>query len=61
MTNNSGNYDKKYMKIKFNSDHDLTLNKTLELPNMIIVVRSVFYEGNKYYPQVFLEVCLYKL
>ena len=29
------------MKIKFNSDHDLTLNKTLELPNMIIVVRSV--------------------
>ena len=61
ITNNSGNYDKKYMKIKFNSDRDLTLNKTLELPNMIIVVRSVFYEGNKCYPQVFLEVCLYKL
>ena len=25
----------------------------LELQNMIIVVGFVFYEGNKYYPQVF--------
>ena len=29
----------------------------LELQNMIIVVGFVFYEGNKYYPQVFLDVC----
>ena len=33
----------------------------LELRNMIIVLRSVFQEGNKYYPQVFLDECLHKL
>ena len=48
ITNNSHNDDEKYMKIKFNLDDDLTLKKTLELPKMIIVVRVVFHEGNKY-------------
>ena len=32
---------------QFNSDDDLALNKTLELRNMIIVVRAVFHEENK--------------
>ena len=38
------------MKIIFNSDDDLPSKKTLQLYNMIIVVRSIFHEGNKYYP-----------
>ena len=42
------------MKIKCNSDDDLPLNKTLEMCNMILVVRAVFHENNKYYPQTFL-------
>ena len=50
VTKNSGNYDQKYMKIKFDLDDDLLLKKMLELHNMIVVVRSVFREGNKYYP-----------
>ena len=29
--------------------------------NMIIVVRFVFYEDNKYYPQVSLDECFYRL
>ena len=49
------------MKIKFSSDEDLTLKKTLELHNIVVLVRSVFHEGNNYYPQVFLDECLYKL
>ena len=49
------------MKLKFNSDDDLSLKKTLKLYNMIIVVRSVFHERNKYCPQVFLDECLHKL
>ena len=49
------------MKIKFNSDDELPLNKTIEIPSMIIVVGNVFHENNKYYPQVFLDQCLYKL
>ena len=48
------------MKIKFNSNDYLPLNKTLKLHNLIIAVRSVFHEGNKYYPHVFSEECLYK-
>ena len=49
------------MKIEFNSDDNLPLNKTLNIPNMIIAIRSVFQEDNKYYPQVFLDECLYEL
>ena len=46
------------MKIKFDSDDELPLNKTIEIPSMIIVVRAVFHENIKYYPQVFLNECL---
>ena len=60
-TTNSGDFDEKYMKIKINSDDELPLNKTIEIPSMIIVVRAVFHENNKYYPQVSLDECLYKL
>ena len=59
ITRNLDDYDEKYMKIKFNSDDQLPLNKTIETPGMIIVFRAVFH--NKYYPQVFLDECLYEL
>ena len=49
------------MIIRFNLDYELHLNKTIEIPKMIIVVRAVFYENNKYYRQVSLDECLYKL
>ena len=49
------------MKIKFNSYVDLSLRKSLEPYFMRIDVRSVFYEGNKYYPHVLLDGHLYKL
>ena len=49
------------MKIKFNSDDELTLNKTIEIPAIITDVRAVFLEKNRYYPQVFLDECLYKI
>ena len=48
------------MNIKFNSDDELSLNKAIEIPSMIIVAKAVFHK-NKYYPQVFLDECLYKL
>ena len=49
------------MKIKFNSDDNLPLDETLKLHNLTIVVRSVFQEDNKYYPQIYLDECLYEL
>ena len=56
-----GDYDEKYRKIKFNSDDNLRLNKILRLYNLTIIVGSVFGEDGKYYPQVFLDECLYEL
>ena len=57
----SGEYEKDYMKIKFNSDDDLPLHKILKLHNSTIFVRSVFEEDGKYHPQIFLDECLYEL
>ena len=49
------------MKIKFDSDDDLLLNKQLKFPTIAIFVRSVFEEDSKYYPQVYLFEFLYEL
>ena len=49
------------MKIKFNSDDNLPLNKTLEFHVMTIIIRSVFEEDGKLYPQLFLDDTLYVL
>ena len=49
------------MKLKSNSNDELPLKKMIEIPSMLIVVGAVFHENNKYYPQVFLDKCLYKL
>ena len=57
----AGNYGKDFMKIKFNSEDNLSLNKILKLHNMTIVIRSVFQENDKYYLKVFLNECLYEL
>ena len=46
-------YEKDFMKRKFNSDDNLLLNKPLKLYMLTISIRSVFQEDNKYYPQVF--------
>ena len=57
----AGEYGKDFMKIKFNSNENLPLNKILKLHNFTVVVRPVFQEDNKYYPQDFLDECLYEL
>ena len=51
-------YGKDYMKIKFNSNDDLLLNKPLKFHAMTIIIRSVF-AGGKFYPQVSLDDALY--
>ena len=54
-------YGKDYMKIKFNSDDDLPLNKLLKFHLMTIIIRCVFSEDGKLYPQLFLDDTLYEL
>ena len=41
------------MNVKFDSDDNSPLTKTIEIPIVTIVVRTVFYENNIYYPHVF--------
>ena len=49
------------MKIKFNSDNNLPLNKQLKFHTMTVIIRCVISEDNKLYPQVFLDGVLYSL
>ena len=39
----------------------MKLNKAIKLGSMIIDVKFAFHENKKYYPQVFLDECLYRL
>ena len=49
------------MKIKFNSDDDITLNKQLNFPTITVTIRNIFEKDSKYYPQSFLDECLYEV
>ena len=41
-------YGKDFMKIKFNTDDDLPLNKPLKIHMLTTVVKSVFEEGGNF-------------
>ena len=51
-------YDKDYMKIRFNSDDDIPLNEQLNFPTITVIIRNIFEKGGKNYPQSFLDECL---
>ena len=54
-------YEKDYMKIKFNSDDNLPLKRPLKFLLMTRTIRSVFSESGKFYPQLFSHDTLYGL
>ena len=56
-----GEYGKDFMKIKFNTDDNLPLNKPLKLHLLTINLRCIFEEDIKFYPQLYLDDCLYEL
>ena len=59
---NLHDYYEKYMKVKFDSDDNLPLNKTIENAIVTIVIRAGFlFENNKYYSPVFLDEYLSKI
>ena len=49
------------MKIKFNTDDNIPLNKIIYFPAITIIIRSVTQKDGKYYPQVFLDEHLYQV
>ena len=54
-------YGKDFMKIKFNTDDNLPLSKPLKLHLLTINLRCIFEEDIKFYPQLYLDDCLYEL
>ena len=60
INNNECDYEKDYMKIKFNSDDDVALNKSLKFRLMTITIRHVFEEDGQFYLQVFLDDTLHE-
>ena len=61
VNNDECDYEKDYMKIKFNSDDDLPLKKPLKIHNTTITIRSVFKEDGELYLHVFWDDTLYEL
>ena len=54
-------YDDNYMTIKFNTDDNIPLNKTIYFPTITLIIRSVTKKDEKYYPQLFLDDSLYEV
>ena len=46
-------------KFRFNSDINLPLNKTIEFRSLVINVRCIIEKDNEYYPEIYLDECLY--
>ena len=53
-------YDKDYMKIKFESNNIFPADKDVNIPTAIKVIRAIYAKDGKYYPQLFLDGDLYK-
>ena len=50
-------YGKDHMKIKFNSNDHLPLKFRI----LTVIIRTIFEEDGKYYPQILLDDCLYEV
>ena len=62
-TINSGEeifYKKKLCRIGVNTDDSLPLNKQLKFPTLTIISRCILQKGEKLYPQIYLNKCLYE-
>ena len=50
-----------YARIRINTDDDLPLNKQLKFPSLTIIIRCILQKGEKLYPQIYLDKCLYEI
>ena len=54
-------YHKDYIKIIFESDDNLPKDNVVNMHQVTIIIRSVFAQNSKFYPQLFLDDALYEL
>ena len=57
---NVNNKISEYNKLRFSSNVDLPLNTLIEFHSLTIVINCLIQKGNKYYPEIYLDECLYK-
>ena len=48
-------YEKNYARIGINTDLGLLLNKPLKFTILLIIIRCVFQDEEKLYPQIYLD------
>ena len=53
-------YDKDYMKIKFESNNIFPVGKNVNIHLATLIIRAIFAQDGKYYPQLFLDDGLYE-
>ena len=56
---NPGIKIKDYNKFRFNSDIDLPLDTLIEFRSLVINISCVIEKDNEYYPEIYLDECLY--
>ena len=54
-------YNSDFDKIKFSTDDSLPLDKLIYFPTLAVVIRCVFKQNSLFYPQVYLDECLYQI
>ena len=60
-TNGIVQYDKDYMKIKFESYDNLPISNIVNMHQVTMIIKSIFAQNGKFYPQLFLDDALYEL
>ena len=50
---------KDYDKFRFNADKNLPLDTLIEFRSIVINVSCVIEKDNEYYPEIYLDECLY--
>ena len=54
-------HGKNYSRIGINTDDNLPLNKQLKFPTLTIIIKCVLQKGEKLFPQIYLDKCLYEI
>ena len=54
-------YDKSYMRIKYQSKDNLPTDNIVNMHQVTIIIRSAFAQNGKFYPQLFLDDARYEL
>ena len=61
INNEISDYSKDYTVFKFDSNNVLPLDSVISIHYLAIIIKYVLKDDNKYYPQIYIHGCWYKL